>query len=1455
MVRLMIGLGVVLALIGGGLVGLFQLAQSEAGRERLAAWLVPVLSNATGYRVEIAGIGPGLPSRIGIEALTLADADGVWLALERLRVVWSPAELLRGRFAVGVVDADNIDLARLPVAGEAETGPETPTKFAIPAPPFDVRIGRLAVGTLALGKSILGEPAQLRVDGRLGVRVGGVISTNVAIVRTDGREGRIEADAQLAPETRRLRIDAKVNEGAGGLIVRLLDLTPYPPLTLTLTGDGPLEDWRGAVEVQATGLASLGGELNAAVTGTATRIGLNGRAEWHGAMPAALRPATEDGIHIGAAAEITTDGRIVVDVLRLDGRDLAIDASGRFDPETSAVAGKANMTVGPAALAADAMAGYGMAGMSAEAVVSGRLDAIEAAAAGAISGLAGPAIKSANLTWQSSFAPLASGEHAVGMSVAATAVALHDPRLAALLGPTPAVQVEGRLSANGDTLDLQTARVTAAAATISAGGRLAFNDAASDLRIEAALADLATLQPLIGRGRTGEVRIGARVQGPLATGAAEAHIDGTAKDLRTGVAVADAALGAAPSFIGDLRFDPAAGLAVHDLRLSGANVRITGEARTDAAFEAFSATGEAKVPDLAPLARAAGTEASGSARLEASALGSLADPDARLRLVLSDATLAGFAIDAGEIDAAASGLASHPAGDVRATLKTKDGPMEASTRFAVEDGALRLSGLSASGFGAGANGDLGMDMASGLWHGRLQVALPASANVPFGGGHLRGQADARITLTPSAGRQSVDIRLQGHSLAFTDSGGEALGIGKIETTVRMDDALAAPQLDATARASAVRIRSGGPYSLALRAVGPGDAINVRLDVDGPTDRLDHLAAAARVGLSTGRVTVAVTMLDGVAGGYPLALSTPLRIVSGGDRLQVDDLDLAVGPGRLAARLELEPGNTAGSFRLERVPVAILHGWLPSAPVAGTLNGNGALTTSGGNVRGEMTLSIGELSFASAQGIASPAIAADARIILDPAGTDLRLTVGEAGANTPAVLTAMLTLPLRLVPGAFDVRLSPEAPLAGDVHVRADLARIAEALGLSDQRLAGKLAGDVRLGGSVSRPEAMGALTITGGVYENFVTGTLISGITGRAGISEGRTAEIALSGTPAGGGSLAVEGRVSLGGDAAPNVDLSIDARDARLIARDDVTATLGGHLMFRGGPGGGRLAGNLTVTPVEIRLRDRLPPSVVVLPVIEINAPGGKEPSLLPTHDTAAFLADLDVIVDMPRRVFVRGRGLEFGVGRRIARHRDDGDAGHRRRSPPGSRRFYLCEQAASASEGRRQLHRRAGPRSAARCGCRIPDIGTDRDHRGHRAGQRSHPRRLLAAAAAGKRGPGAGDVRQGNDATEPPRSGATGGRDRFPQPWRYVDRRRPRLDTAVSRPRRVKRRSGRRQRSWTGGRGRALFRRSRFRRGYSRAYRSDERWPRRGRGSAGNFPGERSPTGRAGNLRQHRP
>jgi translocation and assembly module TamB len=94
-------------------------------------------------------------------------------------------------------------------------------------------------------------------------------------------------------------------------------------------------------------------------------------------------------------------------------------------------------------------------------------------------------------------------------------------------------------------------------------------------------------------------------------------------------------------------------------------------------------------------------------------------------------------------------------------------------------------------------------------------------------------------------------------------------------------------------------------------------------------------------------------------------------------------------------------------------------------------------------------------------------------------------------------------------------------------------------------------------------------------------------------------------------------------------------------VARDDIVATASGTLTLDGGVGAPKLGGVLTVNRAEISIPERLGPSIAVIPVEEI---GGGVDSGSPERSgsESKFDLGLDLTVDLPGQVFVRGRGLD---------------------------------------------------------------------------------------------------------------------------------------------------------------------------------------------------------------------
>ena len=97
---LLVALALVLLLIAG-VVGL---AQTGLGKRMIAERLGDLLSTPE-IAVEITGLQGIVPIDMRLRRVTAADPDGVWLAVEDVRLAWSPGALLRGRIWIDEISA------------------------------------------------------------------------------------------------------------------------------------------------------------------------------------------------------------------------------------------------------------------------------------------------------------------------------------------------------------------------------------------------------------------------------------------------------------------------------------------------------------------------------------------------------------------------------------------------------------------------------------------------------------------------------------------------------------------------------------------------------------------------------------------------------------------------------------------------------------------------------------------------------------------------------------------------------------------------------------------------------------------------------------------------------------------------------------------------------------------------------------------------------------------------------------------------------------------------------------------------------------------------------------------------------------------------------------------------------------------------------------------------------
>ncbi len=105
-------------------------------------------------RVSIGAVEGALSSDATIRNIAISDRDGVWLRLDRARLIWRRAALFSRRLEVDRLELGRLEFLRRPLPGE-EAAPVS-NEPILPELPLKVEVKAFSLGEIALGEPVLG---------------------------------------------------------------------------------------------------------------------------------------------------------------------------------------------------------------------------------------------------------------------------------------------------------------------------------------------------------------------------------------------------------------------------------------------------------------------------------------------------------------------------------------------------------------------------------------------------------------------------------------------------------------------------------------------------------------------------------------------------------------------------------------------------------------------------------------------------------------------------------------------------------------------------------------------------------------------------------------------------------------------------------------------------------------------------------------------------------------------------------------------------------------------------------------------------------------------------------------------------------------------------------------------------------------------------------------------------
>ncbi len=249
----------VLLAVAGGAVAWMLFSQS--GRD----WLVAQVNGVTSTLETPVTLGrlEGNPLRdVRLASLTVGDAQGVWLSVDGVRLVWRPLALLGAARPFELLDVAKVWVRRLPVAGESEAVASDDDT------PLDVgRYLQFVPVALQVAEVRLDEP----VVGRVYRLAAGIVSEgelqHISVTTLEGPATHVSGTLRLRAVDD-LAVDVRVAEAPQGVLGALLQLPRSAGISATLVADlqgdavkvDVLDIAAGKTVVRGMGEGLLGGE-------------------------------------------------------------------------------------------------------------------------------------------------------------------------------------------------------------------------------------------------------------------------------------------------------------------------------------------------------------------------------------------------------------------------------------------------------------------------------------------------------------------------------------------------------------------------------------------------------------------------------------------------------------------------------------------------------------------------------------------------------------------------------------------------------------------------------------------------------------------------------------------------------------------------------------------------------------------------------------------------------------------------------------------------------------------------------------------------------------------------------------------------------------------------------------------------------------------------------------------
>ncbi len=1216
-------------------------------------WLNRTVSDAINGQFALGRVEGSLWNRLSVSSLTLDMPDtGLKVAGDDLVLAWSPLALLGAKVDIDRISASQLDVTLPHAASSSRDEPETDDggSFALPV--------SFALHTLEVPQIHIRNPAdgrvfsyQLEGHAQASQNLSAVLGVNLKPL--DGGADYIRADLDFDAEGQKLKADIEGHLDRNGLGMALAGLTKAeaPDVTLSLKGSGPATDWKGDLQFSATNLARVNGTVNVQL-GEEKHIGfgLDLIAQSLGDLANSLPPSLRGKVALKTSGAF--DGKnSLLDVSALNvSKDQLLTASGSGKINFADNSIDANLTSdidGAASALLDHAVRWQKLSLHANAKGDLALPVIKADISAR--GVETPVSKIGTLKGTADLIP-DRGDFALKANIHTLDHHFDDAALGEMAGKTQDILLTAKATGDFSKINVKELDVKTPNINARATAQLDNTGSVTDAKLTADIADLAVFAPVSGMDLTGQGRVDISGLRWNAQQGGQAQITITTQKAGFGIAELNHVVGDSPMIKADLTISPALDMSVDLNTIQAANLSGSGKVNITNDFNDLSVTSDLGlkariIPPAIPVSLKGQ-----DAKLTIALNGPLAAPEGKITLAAPKVETSGQVFS--NLKFVTNMVWQPEKGDAGKALQLRNrggflwqnAPYKINADLALPSGGLTVSNIAFTGDHVDLTGNLAMPDNAVPLQGKITLnKLDAVMTQAFGVPLANGRITADITLSPKNAAQHVALTAQAKGLRMVGADGiETARLEDVRLEGSVDNAFADPNLSLTLNGRDIGGEQDRIETIKVTLAGLLKKLNVGVQAEAIVQSSIPVKfdSQAEIALAND-IAVTASKLDADIGTQHISLRQPLEFRRGSNGSLASNADMAIGQGALKAKLDLVPGKSfVGSADISDVA---LGPWGAMFDVSGL---DGKLT-----LKANAEEKPKKPATASIEGtISNISVAAAAQ--LPPLALELKASLQDGDVNADIemgrkdlkVLTAQATLPVDVsfLKSRFAAR--DNEPLSASAKMDGDIGQFWHYVPLPDHSLAGKLKLDASVKGTLANPLWQGTVSLRDGRYEHLQYGTLVQDIVLDGDFNNDGFQLTRLTADDGGQGTLTGKADVKLG--AGVNYTANLTMRNMAITRMDELRVWTDVDVDVKGDENKADIDSTVTVRRGEVDLSVALPASVPELNVQNLakTSDDGKKKNA--KKGAGGFVATLNAKVDVPGRLFVRGKGLDSEWG-----------------------------------------------------------------------------------------------------------------------------------------------------------------------------------------------------------------